>query len=340
MVTFVIINKKKNNNMSKVLAIGNALVDILLQLKDDSLLETFKLPKGSMQLVEQDQSESISAQTQDFEKIMVSGGSAANTINSIATLGTDSSYIGKIGNDEFGAFFKNDMIKNGVSPQLLTSNNSTGKATAFISPDGERTFATHLGAAVELHANDLTLDQFKGYSVVHIEGYLVFNQELILKALMLAKEAGCKVSIDMASFNVVEANLDFLKENVAKYVDIVFVNEEEAKSFTGKEPREALDVIAEICEIAVVKVGKDGSYIKSGNEVVQVPVIAANVVDTTGAGDNYAAGFIYGLVNNYSLETCGRIGSLLGGKVIEVIGSKLPETTWAAIKKEINSITK
>jgi len=326
--------------MSKVLAIGNALVDMLLKLENDSLLSTFELPKGSMQLVDQNRSEQISKETASMNKTMVSGGSAANTINTLAALGAETSYIGKIGKDETGSFFKNDMIKNGVSPQLLESTTETGKAIAFISKDGERTFATYLGAAVELNASDLNISQFKGYEIIHIEGYLVFNQDLIIKALKLAKEADCKVSIDMASFNVVEANLEFLKTNVKEYVDIVFVNEEEAKAFTGQEPREALNTISEMCEIAVVKIGKNGSYIKKGNEVVTVPVIDATLQDTTGAGDNYAAGFIYGLINKQSLEVCGKIGSLCGGKVIEVIGAKIPENTITQIKNEINLLLK
>ncbi|MBK8807315.1 MAG: adenosine kinase [Bacteroidales bacterium] len=326
--------------MGKVLAIGNALVDILFKLENDNLLQTFNLAKGSMQLVDKNQSDIIISQTGSLEKTMVSGGSAANTINSLAALGANSAYIGKIGKDEFGAFFKSDMLNNGVKPMLLESETITGRAVALISKDSERTFATYLGAAVELQSSDLTLDMFKTYNYVHLEGYLAFNQELIEHALKLAKEAGCKISIDMASFNVIEAMPDFMKRIVKQYVDIVFLNEEEAKSFTGKEPREAVDEVAEVCEIAVVKVGKNGSYIKKGNEFYQVPAIKATALDTTGAGDNYAAGFLYGLLNNQPLPVCGAIGSLLGGKVIEVIGAKLPQQTWDKIKSEISSIVK
>lgn len=326
--------------MKKVLAIGNALVDILVQLKDDSTLNTLGLAKGSMQLVDATQSATIIKKLGDTEKTLVSGGSAANTINSLASLGAASTYIGKIGKDETGAFFKNDMIKNGVSPKLFESSTDTGKAVALISADGERTFATYLGAAVEMSADDLKAEMFAGFEIIHIEGYLVFNQALILRAMELAKAAGCLISIDMASFNVVEANLDFLKENVKKYIDIVFLNEEEAKSFTGKEPRAALDEVAEMCKIAVVKVGKGGSYIKSGNEIHHVSVIPAKVLDTTGAGDNYAAGFIYGLLNNQPLNICGEIGSLLGGKVIEVIGSKMSAKTWEEIHEKVKKILK
>ena len=168
-------------------------------------------------------------------------------------------------------------------------------AVALVSPDSERTFATFLGAAVEISASDLKLEDFQGYDYFHIEGYLVQNYDLIETAVKLAKEAGCKVTIDMASYNVVEDNLEFLTRIVKEYVDIVFANEEEAKAFTGKEPREALDAIAEMTDIAVVKIGSKGSMVKRGDKVYTAGVIKANSIDTTGAGDLYAAGFIYGL---------------------------------------------
>ena len=171
-----------------------------------------------------------------------------------------------------------------------------------------------------------------------MEGYLVFNQELIKAGTEMAKSLGLKVAIDLASFNVVEANLEFLKDLIANSVDIVFANEEEAKSFTGKEPVEALNEISEMCELAIVKVGKDGSMIKRGNEVVHVGIIPAKALDTTGAGDSYAAGFFYGLTNGYSLENCGKIAALISGKVVEVMGANLPDEQWNDVKKEINSL--
>jgi sugar/nucleoside kinase (ribokinase family) len=212
-------------------------------------------------------------------------------------------------------------------------NQNTGRAIALISQDSERTFATHLGAAIELAAEHLTAFNFKQYDYLHIEGYLVQNHDLITTALSLAKENGLKVSLDLASYNVVEANLDFLRAVVTKYVDIVFANEEEAKAFTGKEPKEALDEIAGMAEIAVVKTGSKGSFIKSGNEIVEIGVITVNPVDTTGAGDLYASGFLYGQSMGYSLEKCGTTGALLAGNVIEVIGSKMGAERWTGIRK-------
>lgn len=321
--------------MKKVLGIGNALVDIMTKLPNDDFLKKYGLEKGSMQLSEKEFAEEINSASSSFEKHQSSGGSAANTINGLANLGVPTAYIGKVGDDEFGEFFSKDMQAKNIKPLLLKGKNDTGRAIALVSPDSERTFATYLGAAIELNQDDIVNEQFKGFNILHIEGYLVQNHALLQNAAALAKVNGLKISLDLASFNIVEENLHFLKTYVEKYVDIVFANEEEAKAFTGEEPEKALDIISTMCDIAIVKIGKQGSLIKKQNEKYIVNSIKANSIDTTGAGDLYASGFLYGLVNELPLPKCGEIGSLLAGKVIEVIGSKLSENTWEIIKDKI-----
>lgn len=318
--------------MDKVLGIGNALVDIMTKLKDDQLLKDYELPRGSMQLVGEDFVRKVTVATEDLEKHQSSGGSAANTIHGLAHLGAHTGFIGKVGKDELGDLFSKDLEDNGIEPKLFRSETESGRAIALISPDSERTFATFLGAAVELSPEELNESLFNGYKYLHIEGYLIQNHELLKRAFELASKKGMKVSLDLASFNVVEDNLDFLKSFVKDYVDILFANEEEATAFTGKDPEAALDELAELCEIAVVKVGKDGSFVKRGNEKVKIDPIKANPVDTTGAGDAYAAGFLYGLINGYSLDKCGYMGAVLAGKVIEVIGAKMDEAKWKEIE--------
>jgi len=324
--------------MAKVLGIGNALVDILIRLENEELLKELNLVKGSMQLVDKDFKNLVFSKTKLLKKTQASGGSAANTIHGLASLGVDTAYIGKIGHDELGDFFMNDLKNDHITPLLKYSDTETGVASTLISPDSERTFGTYLGAAVEVSAEDLEDSLFAGSKFFHIEGYLVFNKALVESALKMAKSKNMTVSLDLASFNVVEANLDFLKDITKKYVDVVFANEEEAKSFTGKAPEEALKEIATMCNIAVVKIGKNGSLIKQGNETYSVGAISAKVIDTTGAGDLYAAGFIYGLTKGLSLAQCGHVGALLAGKVIEVVGAKIPDTTWDEIKKGVKII--
>lgn len=323
----------------RVLGMGNALVDVLTRLKTDDSLTVMGLPKGSMQLIDEVKLFSIIEEIKSFEPQHTSGGSAANTICGLAQLGIYAGFIGKTGPDHFGKLYKEELRKNNVVPHLLENNMASGCAMAMITPDGERTFGTYLGAAATLEANDLETALFENYQYFHIEGYLIQNPELIRKACRLAKAAGCKISLDMASYNVVEANLDFFHELLTEYTDIIFANEEEALAFTGKEPQEALDALGELCEIAVVKTGAKGSLIKRGNEVVAVKAIKASCVDTTGAGDLYAAGFLYSLIHNHPLQICGQIGSLLSGNVIEVIGAKMDVERWDSIKDSISKIT-
>ena len=324
--------------MTKIIGLGNALVDIIVFIDEDELLEKLDLPKGSMQLVDIEKSSMIRKACEHLPSSFASGGSAANTIYGLAKLGVETSFIGKIGKDDYGRIFKEDLEKSNIKPVLLTSDTHSGRAVALISPDRERTFATHLGAAIELNADDLHADHFSGHDIFHIEGYIVQNNELLEKAVKLAKENGMDISLDLASYNVVEDNLEFLRYIVKEYVDIVFANEEESKSFTGKEPLEALNELAEFCSIAVVKIGKDGSLIKSGEDVFQIDAIDAEIVDTNGAGDIYAAGFLYGLSRGWSLDKCGKTGAILAGKIIEISGARLDETGWEKAMKLIVSI--
>lgn len=326
--------------MKRVLGIGNALVDIMTILDSEKFLEEINIKKGSMQLVDSGLSSEILKLSGKFKKELSSGGSAANTIHGLANLGTKTSFIGKTGNDNYGRFFADDLRNNGIHPVLMTGASDTGCAIALISPDSERTFATYLGAAIELSEEDITPEMFSDYDYIYIEGYLVQNHGLVEKILEYASKHNCKICLDLASFNVVEQNLDFLKEIIINYVDIVFANEEEAMAFTGKEPEEALEELAELCGIAVVKIGKKGSLVKQNKNLYKIHSIECNCIDTTGAGDAYAAGFIYGLANDLTLDKCGAIGALLAGKVIEVIGAKMCDETWAEIKDQLPAIIK
>ena len=167
----------------------------------------------------------------------------------------------------------------------------------------------------------------------------IYGSDIDPDAIELAKEAGLQICLDMASYNIVANDMEFFSLLINKYVDIVFANEEEAKAFTGKEPKEALGVIAKKCSIAIVKVGAEGSYIRKGTEEIKVSAIPVEkVVDTTGAGDYFASGFLYGLTCGYSLEKCAKIGSILSGNVIQVIGTSMPQERWDEIKLNINRI--
>ena len=325
--------------MKKVLGIGNALVDILVRLENDDLLKELSLPKGSMQLIDEYLRLKIIEKIESKTTQQASGGCAANTVHGLANLGIETGFIGKVGTSDLGKFFENDLKNAGIQPHLTYSFNKTGTAIAFISPDSERTFATYLGAAVELSDNELSKVLFSKYDFFHIEGYLLQNHDLIQKAVSIAKENDMKVSIDLASYNVVEENLEFLKSLVRLYVDIVFANEEEAKAFTGLDnPEKALEKISAHSEIAIVKLGKNGSLVKNGDKTYKINPIKTESIDTTGAGDLYAAGFLYGLLKEYPMDKCGDIGSLLAGTVIRNIGAKITVDQWTEIKSRIAEI--
>jgi sugar/nucleoside kinase (ribokinase family) len=324
---------------NKILGMGNALVDILTVLDSDDLLSALELPKGSMQLIDREMMSNISEHTASYSKSMVAGGSASNTINAVARLGVEAGFIGKIGADEVGRFYHDDCLKNGVKPQLFQSDNASGRCMVLVSRDSERTMGTFLGASAEMIASDITPELFDGYRIFHIEGYLVQNYDLIRTAITLAKAAGLTVSLDLASYNVVEANLDFLLEIIPGNVDIVFANEEEAKALTGKSPEEALHEIGDLCSVAVVKIGKEGSLIKHGDDVIRIGGFEAQSVDTTGAGDVYAAGFLYGFANDLPLAISGTIGSYLAAKVVEEIGPKIKAERWSTIHSWIDELT-
>lgn len=324
--------------MAKVLGMGNALVDIITQIENDEVLAEFGLPKGSMTLVDLDTSNFIHSETSGMPKSKASGGSSANTIHGLAHLGVETGFVGTVGNDEMGKFFKKDLQVNNITPILFRTMNETGRAMALITSDSERTFATYLGAAVELSSEDISRDIFEGYDYFYIEGYLVQNHEMIEKAMRMASQANLKVCLDLASYNVVEANREVFKELISKYVDILFANEEEIKALNGKAPEEAAREIGPEVELAVIKMGAEGSFCYSKGELIRVGVRPSRPIDTTGAGDLYAAGFLYGHMNGYSVQNCGKIGAILSGRVIELIGAKMDEATWEVLRREISAL--
>ncbi len=311
--------------MKKVLGIGNALVDVLLEIEDNKQIEKFGLAIGGMEMIDAEKKRTIHSEISHLKQKIASGGSTSNTIYGLAKLGAKTGYIGKISKDEAGDFFKNDMLRANINTHFLYSDIDTGIATTFISPNGERTFATYLGAAATMTPDELDLEIFKQYDIIHVEGYLIFNRDLVIEVCKKAKENGLLISMDMASYNLVEAMHDLVEELLVEYVDIIFANEEEAKAFTGKEEKEALDILSQYCSVAVVKLGARGSIVKVNGVVTEIPPAPGDRIDTTGAGDIYASGFLYGLINNLSVEESGKLASKLGAACIQTIGARIAD---------------
>lgn len=322
--------------MKRILGIGNALVDVLVNVENDALLNRFHLEKGGMVMIDETAKRAMHESLKDRKQVLASGGSTSNTIRGLARLGVPVGFIGKIGKDSMGKFFSDEMQRFGVTPHLISSELDTGIATTFISSDAQRTFGTYLGAAATMTPQDLNPEVFAQYDLILVEGYLIFNHDLIQFVCKIAKEKGLKIAMDLASYNIIENDYNFVKMLVHDYVDIVFANEEEAKAFTGKDGPHALPVLSEDCPIAIVKVGKDGSYIQMNGEVTKIDPVPIIPRDTTGAGDIFASGFLYGLINGYSAKEAGTLASFMASKMIQHIGVKLTDEDWTEILERIN----
>lgn len=328
--------------MKSVIGLGNALTDILVNLKNDEILGYFNLPRGGMTLMDSALQSEVSAHVSTLPHTLSPGGSASNTIRAMAHLGVRTGYIGKVGKDDTGDFFCKTMEELAIRLHVLRGKGHSGKCVSLVSPDGERTMCTHLGAALEMDYDEIGQTVFDGYDYLYIEGYLVQNHDLILGAVKLAKSRGLQIAIDLASFNVVEEHLDFLQALIGEYVDIVFANEQEAFAFTGEHnPLEALDRLSHSCSLGVIKAGIMGSYIKYRGKVDHVGILVApKLVDTTGAGDLYAAGFMTGLCKGLSMLQCGTIGAITAGKVVQVMGTTMDTRQWDEVMEYVEKVEK
>lgn len=322
----------------KIIGIGNALLDVLLRLESDDTLSEMRVKKGAMDLVDESKMKDIQKAQSGLQRLEMPGGSVCNTMRAMARLGADAGYIGKVGNDNVGKVYEEETKKTGVTPFFVRTEGISGCSTVLISPDGERTMATFLGPAAALSDAEIPDEVLCQYDCIYMEGYLISNEKLFLPMLKRVKNLGLKVALDLSNFNIVNGFRDLLKEVIPLYVDILFSNENEAEAYTGLPAHEAIDMISKEVEISIVTIGKDGVLAKNNDRMIRDMALDSNVVDTTGAGDNYAAGFLFGYSQGATLEQSVRIGSLLSGNVIETIGAQIPEERWEQIKLKVNEI--
>lgn len=320
--------------MKKILGVGNALVDALYAVDNISIINELGISLDGMTLVDAERRKKIVERLKNHHFECRTGGSASNAVHCVAALGGDASFIGRTGNDENGHFYAASCAAAGVRPlTTIAEHIPTGVATTFILPNGDRTFATYLGAAATVGAEDLHPEDFATADYVFIEGYLVQNHALILRAIELAKENGVKVCLDLASWNIVETEREFFVE-MLPMIDIVFANEEEAQAMTGTKGEAAAKWLAKICPIAVVKCGAEGAVAVSGDEVAHIAAEqVAQVVDTTGAGDFFAGGFLFMHAQDAALHECLRQGARCAAAVIQVMGTQLSVDTWEELRK-------
>ena len=313
-----------------VIGIGNAIVDVLAYTTD-IFLESYSLNKGNMTLINESQAEKIYCQM--GSSLETSGGSAANTLAGVAQLGGNCAFIGRVKNDKLGEIFTKEIIKTGTffkTPPTI-GGPSTARCLILVTPDAERTMCTYLGASVLLEPKDLDLSIIKKAKILYLEGYLFDNptaKNAFYSAAKISKESNKKVALSLSdSFCVNRHREDFL-DLLINHIDILFANESEIISlFKSSNLEEALFKIKGKCEIAIITCGAKGSIIISQDEELKINAYnLGKVIDTTGAGDLYASGFLYGYVNDKDLLNCGKIGSICASKIITQLGSRSEES--------------
>ncbi len=308
-----------------VAGLGNALVDALVRLPSDGVLSDLGLNRGTMHPVNHEQWERAYAAVKELGAEIHSGGSCANRVAVLGLLGADCSFCGQIGDDEFGRIYARELVDACGRHSLQTAQvGNTGKCLSLISADAERTLVTDLGAAVRLADIGGFADTIRQSRVLHVTGYLFLGEPMrgaALQALDFAKQAGVPVSLDVADPFVIGVVKDLMWDVVRDYADLVFLNEEEAAAMTGLDSEQGLEMLAPHVDTVVVKLGRRGSLVAKGDQRLMVPVYEAQAVDTTGAGDCYAAGFLYGWTQGWSTEKCGELGSRIAALTVQQVGA-------------------
>ncbi|MGE9292748.1 MAG: adenosine kinase [Puniceicoccales bacterium] len=320
----------------ELIGVGSPIVDVLAQVPE-AFVASIPGDKGGMELVDATTMGELMAQV-DSPMTEAPGGSSGNTAVAVAHLGLPTTFLGKIGNDSGGEFYRDRFMElGGDGSRFKVGEVPNGRCLSLVTPDSERTMRTDLGAAMTLDPDEISADDFKGCRHAHIEGYILFNRDLMFKVLNSAKAAGCTVSLDLASFEVVGATKDILPDILEEYVDLVFANEGEAEAFFGGKDYEGMVAkLAKLCDVAVVKLGKAGSLVQQGEDLEKIsPITVKNPIDTTGAGDLWAAGFLYGWLRGRPLDVCGRYGSILGAEIVQVMGAAIPHDRWLKIKEHL-----
>jgi sugar/nucleoside kinase (ribokinase family) len=328
----------QNGKNDLVVGVGAALMDLLVE-ESDAFIQRLGSEKGGMTLVELPIIDTALGSTSAKVKV-VPGGSACNTMVGIGNLGGRSRMIGRVGRDDLGKAFLAGLEKAGVDRRITDSELATGRVLSVVTPDAQRTMFTHLGAAALLGPEDITLKDISDAGMVLLEGYLLFNRPVVEKILSLAKQAKAKVVLDLASFQVVEICREFI-DQILPNVDMILANEDEAKAYTGLGEAASLELLASKVETAVVKIGKNGVLLARGKERHTVGAHLVKALDTTGAGDLWAAGFLFGLTQEMSLDNAARLGCKVGSEVVQVMGAVIPDDGWKrvhAYRKDLVSV--
>jgi sugar/nucleoside kinase (ribokinase family) len=318
-----------------LIGVGSPIMDLLARVPESLLLQVSG-DKGGMVLVDDAEMRRLLSLLSG-EPAYSTGGSAANATFNAARLGLRATFLGKLGNDELARIYRNVFETAGVDgSRFKRGDRPNARCLALVTPDAQRTLRTDLGAAMTLSPTEITSADFVGCRHAHIEGYLVFNRALADAVLTAARAAKCTTSIDLSSFEVVNASRDWLFAQFHRGIDVVFANEDEIRALF-QDQTSGFDVLAKklaaLGVLAAVKVGKDGAWLACEGQLHRIePVPVADVVDTNGAGDAWAAGFLYGYLRDWPLPKCGALASLLGSETVMHMGPIIPEAHWQVLK--------
>lgn len=326
-----------------LIGVGNPIMDLLAHVDDAFLAKHVPGAKGGMVLVD-DADIAALVRKVDGKVATMPGGAVANATLGATRLGLRTTYLGKIGGDITAEnYFENFTAAGGDGSRFKRAALPNGRCLSLVTPDGQRTLRTHLGAAMTLSPDEITPADFLGARHALIEGYLLFNPALAEQVIRTARAAGCTISIDLASFEVVNAARDWIFAQLRQGVDIVFANEDEAAAlFQRRDNYENFArELAGFGGIAAVKMGGEGAWVAQGKHLHRIaPVHAERVVDTTGAGDSWAAGFLYGHLRGASLVASGAIGSILGAENVQHLGAAIPDLHWPRIRAQAEALVK
>ena len=311
-----------------VYGVGNAIMDLQVRCKDDFLVQN-GIEKGIMTLTEPVRQLSILEALSDHSVNYCSGGSAANTIVGIADFGGKVAYAGKTGADEFGQRYLEEMRDLGIALEVPQAEGANGTCVVLITPDAQRTMLTHLGVSATLSADDIKAEEIAKAKYVYVEGYLFAGDDTkaaALKAIELAKANGVKVALTISDPFLIHICREEFIRLIEGPVDLLFCNLEEARALTGKQdPIECAQDIHRHAENVALTLGKEGSIIMHEGEVLPIEGVTVDAVDTTGAGDMYAAGVLYGITNGLSWKQAGHLGSHAAARIVSQLGARLEQ---------------
>jgi sugar/nucleoside kinase (ribokinase family) len=327
----------------KLIGVGSPVVDSLAHVSE-AFIDSIAGAKGGMELVDSHGLAQLLATISVGNETVsqAPGGSAGNTAMGVAELGLPVTFLGKLGNETAADFYRERFgLVGGDTSRFKVGDQANARCLSMVTPDSQRTMRTDLGAAATLAPSEVSAADFVDCGHAHIEGYLLFNPALMDQVLTSARQAGCTISLDLASFEVVKAAGEGLAKLLSEYVDVVFANEDEATAFFGEgsDYEQMARDLGKICRTAVVKMGADGAWICHEGICERVHAHRVEtVVDTTGAGDLWAAGFLYGWLEGKSAAYSGKLGSLVGAEVVQIDGAAIPAARWDAIRAFAQSL--